>query len=143
MSKKKKSNRQIMKAYKFYLSGSPVSEAAKSIGISRQMLWNYFKEKGLQLKGRCSREKVSYKGERYSFDKYGYLKKTTGNREYLHRKIYRDKKGEIPKGYCVFHINGDKTNCSIENLDIETISENVKRRGFKNNQFTKSLSEDL
>lgn len=44
--------------------------------------------------------------------------------EYVHRLVVRTFIGEIPKNYEVNHIDGDKSNNRVENLEIVTPSEN-------------------
>lgn len=44
-----------------------------------------------------------------------------------HRLVYIWFKGEIPAKHCVDHINDDKQNNNINNLQILTWSENVKK----------------
>ena len=48
----------------------------------------------------------------------------------LHRKVWEYHHGQIPKGYHIHHIDGNKNNNSIENLEIKTskkhISEHIK-----------------
>lgn len=50
-----------------------------------------------------------------------------GNRgKQLHRLIYEDHYGPIPKGMQIHHIDGDTTNNSISNLQMVSISEHNK-----------------
>ena len=46
---------------------------------------------------------------------------------HVHRLVYEAFVGEIPKGYEVDHIDGDKNNNHYSNLEAVTPSENVKR----------------
>ena len=51
-----------------------------------------------------------------------------GNRgKQLHRLIYEDHYGPIPKGMQIHHIDGDTTNNNIDNLEMISISEHNKR----------------
>lgn len=53
--------------------------------------------------------------------KYGYIERKTqepNKWELLHRIVWREHNGEIPKGYNIQFKDGDKTNCAIENLYI-------------------------
>ena len=45
-------------------------------------------------------------------------KKINGKRIRLHRYIYEKLKGEIPKGYEVHHVDQDKENNNIDNLEL-------------------------
>ena len=62
----------------------------------------------------------------------GYLMVTDRDRDaktknyYVHRIVAEAFIGEIPKGMAVNHIDGDKTNNHIRNLEIITYSENIR-----------------
>lgn len=67
---------------------------------------------------RADKTIVVYRGQeyvKYSGCKY-YSNRTHQHDMQLHRKIYTDAHGEIPKGYHVHHIDGDTDNNSIDNL---------------------------
>ena len=49
----------------------------------------------------------------------------------LHNVIYAWYKGELPLGYDVDHIDGDSLNNNIDNLELVTHEENLKRRRIK------------
>lgn len=46
---------------------------------------------------------------------------------YTHREVYKLFKGEIPEDMVVDHIDGDRTNNHIDNLQLLTWGENVKK----------------
>lgn len=46
----------------------------------------------------------------------------------LHRKIWQDAHGPVPKGMCVAFRDGDSLNCSIENLELISRRENLDRK---------------
>lgn len=54
-----------------------------------------------------------------------------GKRHYLHRVIYQDKHGTIPKDCVIHHKNGDPLNNSPDNL--EAIPEYLHKRNFHKN----------
>ena len=49
----------------------------------------------------------------------------------LHNIVYAWYKGEVPLGYEVDHIDGDSFNNKIDNLELVTREENLKRRKIK------------
>lgn len=46
----------------------------------------------------------------------------------VHRMVWEAFKGEIPKGYDIDHLDGNPKNNSLENLEMVTHQENIKRR---------------
>lgn len=59
------------------------------------------------------------KGYRIWRNKGGYLCITIGGRPYyLHRLVYAANHGMIPNGNKIHHIDGDKANWSISNLEV-------------------------
>lgn len=47
------------------------------------------------------------------------------------RKIYEDAHGPIPKGYIIVHLDGDRYNDSLFNLEAISRAENLKRNREK------------
>lgn len=80
------------------------------------------------LQAHKNRESVVYKG--VSYYRYPDSKRRTHrtyylggakwkvSAKYLHRKMWEDVYGEIPKGFIVHHKDGDSSNNTIENLEI-------------------------
>lgn len=61
-----------------------------------------------------------------------------------HSFVYAWYKGEVPAGYDVDHIDGDTLNNDIDNLQLLTHDENIKKRGKGQNQYTaKKLQRDI
>lgn len=59
--------------------------------------------------------------------KNGYLLINTGDKlEYVHRLVYRLFRGEIPKDMEINHIDGNKQNNKIDNLELVTRQENLR-----------------
>ena len=56
-----------------------------------------------------------------------------------HRLVYIWFKGEIPEKHCVDHIDDDKQNNNIKNLQILTWSENIKKNRKVSKQGTKLI----
>lgn len=63
------------------------------------------------------------------------------NQTQVHRAVYRAFVGEIPKGMMINHIDGNKENNSIENLELVTPSENCLH-AVKNNLQPNLLTKD-
>lgn len=61
-------------------------------------------------------------------EKTGYYLNST-NRIRLHRYVWGFHNGKIPKGYCVHHIDHDKSNNDISNLKLIPLSEHSSLHG--------------
>lgn len=65
---------------------------------------------------------------------------------YVHRVMYELFIGEIPDGYCINHIDGNKINNAIDNLECITIRENnvhcmdILEKGWKKTQYKPKLT---
>lgn len=57
-------------------------------------------------------------------DSRGYYLNST-NRKYIHRAVWESFNGEIPKGHHIHHIDGDKSNNDIYNLQLLSASEHT------------------
>lgn len=81
-------------------------------------------------------------------NKYGYIiSKIQNKKVYLHRIIYEYFIGNIPKGYHIHHIDGNKQNNNIDNLQCISPSEHNKvghREGLYKNSYINrmKLTED-
>lgn len=61
-------------------------------------------------------------------DGRGYIMVTlNGKRNYTHRFIWEEEHGEIPKGYDIDHLNFNKSDNRLENLQCVTHKENIHR----------------
>ena len=56
-------------------------------------------------------------------DGYLYITSKMNNGKLLHRLIFEKEYGSIPEGYCIHHIDGNKLNNSIDNLEMLPKSE--------------------
>lgn len=60
--------------------------------------------------------------------KDGYFQVSSGINQgkLLHRLVYEEHYGSIPKGFCIHHLDNDKTNCNPENLMLLSKSNHHK-----------------
>lgn len=77
------------------------------------------------------------RGRTGAITKNGYRMFCRGSRKnnkktYEHRIVWEKYYGKIPKGYVIHHIDGNKLNNKIENLQLMLLSEHAKMHAIKN-----------
>lgn len=131
----------------------PMMQIATKVGVGSKVVWNYVK-KNYSHEYRVSRKAGCYSQSKMG-DKNPMLGKHPGNfkgecsdgkgyltvvrpswytvrkgycRVFKHHVVMCEHLGitTIPKGYCIHHIDGNKTNNSIDNLMLMTMSAHTK-----------------
>ena len=129
-------------AYQLYLDGLSLSQVGSEIGVSRQCVYKAFKNRGFKLRGVNFRPTQIYKNVKFSITNDGYYRRTDSDRILMHRFVYENEIGPIPKGYDIHHIDEDKANNKIENLECLSKSDHTKKYSPHNNQYTKGRKRD-
>ena len=148
-------------AYQSYIDGLSLGQIAKNIGVTRQCVFKAFKKRGLQLRDRMcitpigyeamvkNGQKISqlqerkfrkyqiYNSEKFTLRNNGYFGLTKGQRILMHRYVWQNEKGIIPIGYDIHHIDENKENNAIDNLECLSKSEHTRKYSPHNNQYTK------
>ena len=134
----KRRNPQAEQMYEDYKSGMSLEEVGKAYGITRQSVYGLFKYRGWETRPkRRPLPFMMFGGERYTIYKEGYYRKTRGNRSLMHRDVWEAHKGPIPDGWDIHHLNEDKEDNRIENLECLPKAEHTRRYSPHNNQHTK------
>ena len=81
-------------------------------------------------------KKSEYRQHRVYFQRFNSKKQSV---DYLHRIIWVDKNGEVPKNCHIHHIDENTLNNDISNLECLTRSEHVKKHNDLWNNTTKNL----
>ena len=127
--------------YKKYKQGYSCRKIGKMYGLRGCSVCSGFKAKRRQFKLRTKKTLpfITYDNIKFTINPDGYYYATNGNREKLHRYIWEKHKGKIPKGYHVHHLNNNKTDNRIENLECSTNSCHIKKY---HNQICKNRKRD-
>jgi len=124
------------KMYKLYQQGFSLAQVGKAFGVSRQAVYDRFHVRNLELRTVKPLPFIMFEGKKYTRRKLGYYACTNGDRHYLHRVIWKSINGKIPPGYDIHHIDGDRTNNHIDNLELITKSEHSSKYPHHKNQYT-------
>ena len=128
--------------YDLYQKGKSLAEVAKVFGVNRNSVYMRFKRRDLPLRKRViPKPYIEFNGERYTLRKCGYFGKTRGNRSYLHRDVWEASNGPIPDEFDIHHIDGDRTNNDLANLELISKAEHASRYGSGQNQYTVAKRE--
>ncbi len=103
--------------YELYKWGYNLNEIGRIFGNTHQSISDAFKRHGFELRPQLKKPKYFYKGEAYTLDRDGYLKKTSGDHKWLHMVIWEEYYGLIPENHEVHHRDENKLNNDISNLE--------------------------
>ena len=74
---------------------------------------------------------------------YKYIRVSLGKWQLLHQYIYEQKHGKVPSGHCLWFIDGDSMNCTLENIELITRAENAFRNRQKHLQLPEELKQTI
>lgn len=127
--------------YRLYGRGNSLAVVARAFGVTRQTVWDRFRRRDLPMRERPKPLPfVEFEGRRYTPGRGRYFRCTNGRRRLLHREVWRTRRGAIPEGHDIHHIDGDPSNNSLSNLECLPKAEHTRRYSPHNNQHTKGMA---
>lgn len=123
--------------YSLYLDGLSLEQVANRFNITRQCVYKAFKKRGFTLRGPLFRPHQIYDGKKFTLRNTGYYSLTTNDRMLMHRYVWENEKGKIPPGWDIHHINENRADNGIENLECLPKAEHTRKYSPHNNQYTK------
>jgi len=113
-----------------YLEGSTFTEIGKAYRVNRTVASNAFRRAGFKKRLRIV-DKIILKGHSYYKDDGYYVRRMPcGKCVRLHREIWKHHNGVLEDEIIVHHIDEDKANNSITNLQAMTPSDHMKHHGM-------------
>ena len=127
---RKRQDERVSEMYQMYNNGYTLEQVAIAFGNSRQSVYGAFFLRGFKLRPKKKLPAIEFNGARYTIDRDGYYRKTNGDRRWLHQDVWESINGPIPDGYDIHHIDHDKTNNAIGNLECLTPKDHAAKHHF-------------
>lgn len=140
----RKNNDLVAAMYAMYLrgpDGKPCSleKIAKIYKRTRQAVYDTFRSRGYNLRSKELRGLQVLDGIKFTEMKGGYLRGSFGKRRLTMQKyVWEKERGPVKEGFVIYHIDGDKQNNNLGNLELVAFADMQKKFNPKGiNQFTK------
>jgi uncharacterized protein YjcR len=143
MSRKGRPDRYEIKRL-YEEGGFSCSQLAKMYGVTRQSIHELLTRLNTQFRKTKPLPFVIFNGRKFTISSStGYYRCTKSRKKHisLHRYVWETHYGEIPPGYDIHHLDRDRTNNNIENLELISHSEHSSRYAYGQNQFTVKKNE--
>ncbi len=112
--------------FKMYQRGFTIIKVAEKFGITKQSVFSAFQRMGFVTRKKRPRNYIIVDCIKFSLRNSGYYAKTGGDRESIHRYLYKKHYGPIPKDKIVHHIDMDKENNNPGNFGLTTRGDHNK-----------------
>lgn len=137
---KKRKNHEIVAAmYAMYCLPKSLEEIGLAYRKSRQAIYDLFKSRGYKLRSKQMNGLQVLDGMKFTLTNGGYLRGTLNKKRILmHHYVWEKANGPIPEQHCIYHIDKNKENNDISNLDMihkSQMSAKFNPHGY--NQHTK------
>ncbi len=111
-------NKEAPRMYEVYQQGLSLSQVGKKFGLTRQSVYSDFKRRGYKLRAKKVLPYLVFDEKKFTLSNTGYYALTYGDRQLMQRYVWEFYNGPILKGFDVHHINHDRTDNRIENLEM-------------------------
>jgi hypothetical protein len=129
------------RAVELYEAGLSLAKVAERFSVTRQAMHKILGRRGVEMRQPNLQPVIEWNGRRFTLRENGYYAETTGEREYLHRAMWIEANGPIPRGYEVHHKNGDKEVNELDNFELLSSADHGKAHGFAGNQYVPSTGK--
>jgi hypothetical protein len=126
--------KKTIEMHELYKQGFSISQVAKAFGVTRQSVFTRFQRASLETRSKRFLPFIYFNGAKYTKRVNGYYGRTNHDRSFLHRDVWESIKGKIQDGFDIHHIDGDKTNNDLSNLELLLKSEHTKKHHAINTQ---------
>jgi hypothetical protein len=123
--------------YEVYKSGKSLSEVGDMYGMTRQSVYEGFRRRSYPLRSKAEAPYQILDGVKFTLRNHGYYAATTGNRELMHRYVWRKRHGDIPENHDIHHVDRNRANNDISNLELYSKSDHARLFSTGSNQFVK------
>jgi len=134
-------NEKYERMYTEYCKGFTLEEVGKMFCMTRQSVYTGFKGRGLKPRSKKKLEYLFFNGNKYTLRNHGYYACTKGKRHLMHRDVWEYYNGPIPENHDIHHINFDRTDNRISNLELFRKDEHARLFATGHNQYTKKGKE--
>lgn len=131
--KKKVPTKELVELYRQEFSCCKIAEM---FSMTRQSVWERLKRNKIRLRTKKLLPFIVYNGLKFTISNTGYYRSTRRDKHTsLHRYKYEKEVCKIPKGYDIHHIDCNKLNNDIENLECLPKSEHTRLYSPHHNQY--------
>ena len=120
------SEKRVADMYALYQRGNSLSQVGKAYGITRQSVYGLFKKRGLAMRSKYYQPHIVFNGNKYTLNNNAYYRRTDGDRELLHRDMWKFHYGAIPMGFDIHHKDENKSNNELSNFECLPTPEHTR-----------------
>jgi len=123
--------------YEQYKKGYSLSEVGKMFGMTRQSVYSGFARRKYEMRKKKLLPFQTFNEVKYTLRNTGYYARTDSKRTQMHRDVWEYTNSKIPPNHDIHHVDHDRTNNDITNLELYTKSEHARKFSTGKNQHGK------